>query len=251
MSGSSKESRIQEITLDLTGATQNTMSSGADARKSSSDSPEKKGDRTYRTGRISSGKTLNKGDENGETKSCTPLHKNARSYTNVTFPRGFSPEQCHLLASRQRAANYLYYNFTEYGDSITTRLWEPGKSQTHCSNASSKKKRVQRSTSRMRNRASKISSATWKSKEEIEEHLSPSSKTISPWLQQRRKPPDDKKPVLMECIATKRGRLELRSRFPPHPPVYLFNKYISSSPIKAWEHGTKAPVLGRESNQSL
>lgn len=48
-----------------------------------------------------------------------PTH--TRKYTNVTFPRGFSPSQCTLLASRQRSTNYLCFSANELGELLANQ----------------------------------------------------------------------------------------------------------------------------------
>lgn len=202
----------------------------------------------------------------------------AYSCRDVTFPRGFTRDECEILTTRQRATNYLFHLYTDSGQPVKS-----AEQRTKSSNSSRLgvktfgeqtalkvvlpfgridrslllNKRVSSSVlPRRKEKDNRIAAPRRESLvQEIEASIDDSPATIiirslnrdlSPsarlerylmslqragFLTSARKEKRQNVSVELARGITQNGEVRLRSKFLPHPPVYLFDRAVKDSPF--------------------
>ena len=208
----------------------------------------------------------------------------AHSCPDVTS-LGFTNEECEILASRQRATNYLFYLYTDRGQPVT-REEKQGSSRSVNSNPESSwrvKSASEQSTSKLvaclerkgdtsrlnkrvcfsalprrKQKVEKLTSparrasfAEWQTEVSIDDsagativrslnqHLSPSARLErylinlqrEGYLTSASKERRQNVQIELDRRMTPKGVVSLRSKFLPHPPVYLFERAVRDSPF--------------------
>ena len=200
------------------------------------------------------------------------------SCTNVTFPLGFTNDECQMLATRQRATNYLFHMYTDRGrpvpsvqrskssNSSSWRVKSPseqdaikmapafGKNQDSsrllnnvCSSSRSKRKEEgakitpPRRESLAQEAVACIDDSPVKIMiRSLNKDLSPSARLERYLISLQRAgflTSANKEKRKNSQIELDRGIMEnarevsLRSKYLPHPPVYLFEKAVRNSPF--------------------
>lgn len=153
------------------------------------------------------------------------------SLTNVSFPRGFTPSQCALLASRQRNSNYLYFKASNDWEDAKPIFKEPANiSRTHNLKPTLKHE-IGARESKSPNDLSGVTDHEmksvnfktgltgyfkWKSKEEIAKYLAAHAHARLLWIQESAK--------MNEEMSGRGKDMNERMRLSPRNTVYLYNK---------------------------
>lgn len=201
----------------------------------------------------------------------------AYSCPDVMFPSGFTTNECNMLATRQRATNYLFHTYNDNGQpvesaqrtnsfrssslgfkSVSAPTVNKMMSPLGITNRSlSSSKRVRSSV--LSRRSEKDNRTTAPRRESLvhekEATIDDSStviiirsldRDVSPsarlerylislqragYLTSAKKNWRENASVELIRGITKNGEITLKSKFPPHPPVYLFDRTIKDSPF--------------------
>lgn len=202
------------------------------------------------------------------------------SCTDVTFPFGFTNDECQMLATRQRATNYLFHMYTDRGRPVQSvqRSTSPNSSSWRLLKSPSEQGAIKiratafgrkQDSSRLLNSACSSSLSKRKEKgakitpprreslvQETEACIDDSTVTImirslnrdlSPsarlerylislqqagFLTSATKEKSKKSPIELDRGITENARqVSLRSKYLPHPPVYLFERAVKNSPF--------------------
>ena len=201
------------------------------------------------------------------------------SCTNVTFPLGFTNDECQMLATRQRATNYLFHMYTDRGRPVQSvqrskssnsspwRVKSPSEQDAIKMTSPAFKKMQDRSrllnnafSSSLSKRKEKGAKITAPRRESLAQEtqasiddspakimirslnrdLSPSARLERYLISLQRAGfltsvnKDKKKPpqiVLDRGITQNAREVSLRSKYLPHPPVYLFERAVKNSPF--------------------
>lgn len=201
----------------------------------------------------------------------------AYSCPDVMFPSGFTTNECNMLATRQRATNYLFHNYNDNGQPVESaqrtnsfrssslgfksvsaptvnKMMSP-LGITNRSLSSSKRVRSsvlsRRSEKDNRTTAPRRESLVHEKEATIDDSstviiirsldrdLSPSARLErylislqrAGYLTSAKKNWRENASVELIRGITKNGEITLKSKFPPHPPVYLFDRTIKDSPF--------------------
>lgn len=201
----------------------------------------------------------------------------AYSCPDVMFPSGFTTNECNMLATRQRATNYLFHTYNDNGQPVESaqrtnsfrssslgfksvsaptvnKMMSP-LGITNRSLSSSKRVRSsvlsRRSEKDNRTTAPRRESLVHEKEATIDDSstviiirsldrdLSPSARLErylislqrAGYLTSAKKNWRENASVELIRRITKNGEITLKSKFPPHPPVYLFDRTIKDSPF--------------------
>lgn len=205
----------------------------------------------------------------------------AYSCTDVTFPLGFTSDECQMLATRQRATNYLFHMYTDRGrpvqsaqrskssNSSSWQIKSPGEkdaikmaapfwrkedslkllNKRDCSSAVPwRKEKGNRITAPRRESLAKETEASIHDSpakimiRSMNKDLSPSARLErylinlqrAGFLTSASKEKRQSSQVELDRRITQTGReVSLRSKFLPHPPVYLFERAVKDSPFNS------------------
>lgn len=203
------------------------------------------------------------------------------SCTDVTFPRGFTSDECQMLATRQRATNYLFHMYTDRGRPVQSVQRSKSSNHSSCRVESPTEQDTikmappfgrKQNSSRLLNKCA-CSSTLSKRKEKGAKITSPRRESLA---QETVASIDDSPAKIMirslNRDLTPSARLErylislqragfltsaskekrrnsqieldrgitqnvnarevsLRSKYLPHPPVYLFERAVKNSPF--------------------
>ena len=199
------------------------------------------------------------------------------SCTDVTFPRGFTYDECQMLATRQRATNYLFHMYTDRGrpvqsvqrskssNSSSWRVKSPSEQDANkmalafgrtqdssrllnvCSSSLSnrKEKGVKITPPRRESLAKETEACIDDSPAKIiirslNRDFSPSARLERYLISLQRAgfltsgSKEKKKSSQIELdrgITENAREVSLRSKYLPHPPVYLFERAVKNSPF--------------------
>lgn len=200
------------------------------------------------------------------------------SCTDVTFPLGFTSDECQMLATRQRATNYLFYMYTDRGrpvqsvqrskssNSSSWRVKSPSEEDAiKMAPAFGRKQDSSRllknncsfSLSKRREKGAKITPPRRESLAQetefsiddspakimirsLNRDLSPSARLErylislqrAGFLTSANKEKRKNSQIELDREITENAReVSLRSKYLPHPPVYLFERAVRNSPF--------------------
>lgn len=221
-----------------------------------------------------------------EDEKTSPEHESSRclrrisnsgyaySCPDVTFPLGFTKDECEILATRQRATNYLFHMYTDRGRPVQSEertkssrssSWQvksPAEqdvvkmaspftqsrllNKRVCTSCLPKRKEkgnriaVPRRESLAREIEASIDDSPAKIIiRSLNQDLSPSARLErylvslqrAGFLTSASKEKRSNSQVELDRGNTRNGEVSLRSRFLPHPPVYLFERTVKDSPF--------------------